>query len=146
MQNNLQSQVISGLYQLTDEWQLHLPAEFNVSMEDEDLVIWHEGFTIWCSIWSIDPEESPEEALEWIIEEQAEEAFDVDKSEKHGLVNYRYRLFEETNDYRVASVYNFTFSHTSYVQLGIYFNDEAALSTANAVCNSLKFKSSMLLH
>ncbi|KXF82841.1 hypothetical protein [Enterovibrio coralii] len=146
MQNNLQAQVVSGLYPLTEEWSLHLPSEFNVTMEDEDLVIWHEGFTIWCSVWSIDPEESPEEALEWIVEERADDAFDIQKGEDKGLVFYRYRLFEETNDFRVASLYNFSFSHSSYVQLGVYFDDEAAFETAKSICQSLSFKNAMLLH
>ncbi|MDD1780044.1 hypothetical protein LRP49_02425 [Enterovibrio sp. ZSDZ35] len=146
MQNNLQPQITSGIYRLTDEWTLDLPCEFNVTMEDEDLVIWHEGFTIWCSIWGIEPEESPEEALQWIMEEQAEDAFDIQNGEDKGLVFYRYRLFEETNNFRVASLYNFTFSHSSYVQLGIYFNDEDAFSKAKAICQSLTFTNKMLLH
>ncbi|WP_028024024.1 hypothetical protein [Enterovibrio calviensis] len=146
MHNDIESSTVSGTTALTDEWTVTLPSAFQSKMEEEDLVIWKSGLTIWCSVWGIEPEESREEALEWIAEEQAEKAFDVEQTEKEGLIFYRYRLFEETNDYSVASVYCFAFSHTNYIQLGIYVDDEADVALALDICESLSFTNHTVFH
>ncbi|MGF1768371.1 hypothetical protein L4D06_13455 [Enterovibrio makurazakiensis] len=146
MHDDIEYSTVSGNTPLTDEWTVTLPSTFQSKMEDEDLVIWKSGLTIWCSVWGIEPEESREEALEWVAEEQAEKAFDVQQTERDGLIFYRYRLFEETNDYRVASVYCFAFSHTSYIQLGIYVDDEADYAQAIKICESLSFINQTVFH
>ncbi|OEE89598.1 hypothetical protein A1OQ_11525 [Enterovibrio norvegicus FF-162] len=137
---------VSGDYPLTDEWAVTLPSTFQTKIEDEDLVIWKSGLTIWCSVWDIDYGETQQDAMAWVVEEQAEKAFDVHQTEKDGLIFYRYRLFEETNDYSVASVYCFVFSHSSYIQLGIYVDDEADYAQAIEICESMTFINMAVLH
>ncbi|MBE1275414.1 hypothetical protein [Enterovibrio baiacu] len=136
----------SGHYKLTEEWSVELPSEFKCRIEDEDLVLWQQGMTIWCSVWGIEPEETREEALAWMEEEQAEDAFDVSKTDQNDVLLYRYRLLEETNDYRVASLYCFAFSHSSYIQLGIYLDEETRFEDAQRICESIRFVNHQTMH
>ncbi|MBV7298406.1 hypothetical protein [Enterovibrio paralichthyis] len=146
MQNVNELDAVSGEYALTDEWALTLPEPFESRMEDGDLVLWRPGMTIWCFIWGIDAIESREDALEWVREDQASEAFDTFESDENGVLRYRYRLFEETNDFKVASMYGFAFSHTSYIQLGIYLDDEADYAEAVALFDSLAYTNRATFH
>ncbi len=61
--------VVEDLYQMTKEWSVSLPSKFNRRMEDDDLVIWQPGFTIWTTVWNNDKSERPEERLAWIKHE-----------------------------------------------------------------------------
>ena len=146
MHDHIEYLGVSGSYPLTDEWAVTLPSTFQTKIEDEDLVIWKSGLTIWCSVWDIDHGETQQDAMAWVVEEQAENAFDVRHIEKDGLIFYRYRLFEETNDYSVASVYCFVFSHSSYIQLGIYVDDESDYAQAIEICESMTFTNMAVLH
>lgn len=146
MQNDNEITADSGHYPLTDEWSVILPESFESRIEDGDLVLWRPGMTIWCFIWGIDPIESREEALEWVRKEESGEAFDTFESDDNGVLRYRYRLFEETNNYQVASLYGFAFSHTSYIQLGIYINDEADYAEALSIFDSLTYTNQSTFH
>ena len=47
---NPQFPIVEGRYQMTGEWSIALPGQFNRRIENQDLVIWRPGFTIWLAI------------------------------------------------------------------------------------------------
>lgn len=81
-----------------------------------------------------------------MVEAQAAEAFDVFSTDKNELIFYHYRLFEETNNYNFASLYCFVFSHTSYIQLGIYLDEETSFTEAQKICDNIYFTRIQYLH
>ena len=44
--------VVTGRHQLTAEWSIDLPGEFNRRIDDGDLVFWRPGITAFVAIWN----------------------------------------------------------------------------------------------
>ena len=58
--------VVDGHYQMTSEWSLNLDQPHNRRIEEQQLVIWRPGVTLWISVWGNDNHESIDERLTWI--------------------------------------------------------------------------------
>ena len=63
-------------YQITKEWSIHLPGKFSRRIEDESLVLWRPGFTIWIDVWGNDSSESNSERLDRIKDEASKDKYD----------------------------------------------------------------------
>jgi hypothetical protein len=50
--------VIEGRYQMTPDWAVTLPQPFNQRFEDDSLVFWRPGITVWTIVWGNDKNES----------------------------------------------------------------------------------------
>lgn len=130
--------VISGDYQMTKNWCVTLPGEFNRRIEEGDLVIWRPGMTIWTAVWGNDENKSKEECLSWIKEDISEDAFDISELRENDLLRFKYRLIEESEDERVPAFYCFAVGDSGYVQMAIYFDVEEELENAEFIWKSLK--------
>ena len=129
--------IIEGQYQMTTEWSMNLPSKFNRRFEEDDLVIWKPGFTIWTQIWGNDKDESAEARLEWIKQDTSPDAFNSVTESSNGILRYAYRLEEKAEDGRQAAFYGFSIGATSHVQIAIYFDSPADLSIAEGIWRSL---------
>ncbi len=130
--------VVAGEYALTPEWTITLPGEFSRRFEDQDLVIWRPGITLWIAVWGNDEEESPDERLSDIVDGIDVGAFDLITEEDGNLRRFRYRLNEEAADKRVAPFYCFVVGTSGHVQLAIYFDAERDVTTAETLWRSLR--------
>jgi hypothetical protein len=129
--------VIEGEYQLTNEWSITLPGQFNRRIEEGDLVIWRPGLTIWLVVWDNDDNETKEERLNWLQSEMSPGAFDIQK-ETDQLLRLGYRLKEDSDDERVAGFYGYVIGECGYVQMAVYFGDEGDITVAEALWRSLE--------
>jgi hypothetical protein len=129
--------IVEGEYRMTKDWSITLPEKFNRRMEDDDLVIWRPGFTIWVAVWGNDHEESREERLTWLQEEMSPDAFDIEELREEDVLRFAYRLNEESDDARVAAFYGFAIGSDGHVQLAIYFDDENEIELARSIWRSL---------
>jgi hypothetical protein len=129
--------IVEGTYQMTEDWSVSLPGKFNRRVEDDSLVIWRPGLTLWTSVWANDHNDSLEGRLSRIVGDASPEAFDKLIEKEEGLVRYSYRLAEESDDEREAAFYCFAIGRDGHVQMSIYFDNPEDISVAQDVWRSL---------
>lgn len=130
--------IVEGRCQITKEWVVDLPGQFNRRIEDESLVIWRPGFTVWTTVWNKDHDETPEQRLNWIQADSNPDAHSQETEKDGGLIRYAYRLEEESDDKRRPAFYCFAIGQGGHVQMAIYFDREDDLATAKRIWRSLK--------
>jgi hypothetical protein len=129
--------VVEGRYQMTSDWAVTLPQRFNRRIEDGSLVFWRPGITAWTVVWNNDNGESQQERLEWLRTDTSPDAFDAQFFTDGDVTRYSYRLTERRDEGVVHALYGFALGVNGHVQMAIYFDDEADLETARAICRSL---------
>ena len=129
--------IIEGHYQMTKDWSVTLPSQFNRRIEEGQLVIWKPGFTVWTNVWNNDNSESQEERLQWIQSDPSPDAFGKITESSDGLSRYSYRLKEDSDDDRVPAFYCFAIGEDGHVQMAMYFDSEGDLANAQAIWRSL---------
>lgn len=129
--------IVSGECQLSENWALTLPMEFNRRLEDQDLVLWRPGITIWMSLWNNDHNESIAERLAWIRDDISEEAFEVVLDGESDPGRLRYRLNEPREDGIVYALYGFVVKDMGHLQIAIYVDDEGDIETAKNILDSV---------
>jgi hypothetical protein len=129
--------VIEGRYQMTKDWSVVLPSQFNQRVEDGDLVIWKPGFTMWIVVWGNDKSQSQEERLGWLQSDSSPAAFDKITESSDGVIRYAYRLKEESGDDREPAFYCFAIGKEGHVQMAIYFDSSGDLGAAQKIWRSL---------
>ena len=129
--------VITGHYRLTEEWSFELPSEFNRRIEDESLVIWQPGFTMWIIIWNLSDGELPADRLRDLISDSSPEAFDKREASSGNVLKYSYRLAEDSGDDREAAFYGMVVGSSSHIQIAIYFDEAVQLATAHNIFESI---------
>jgi hypothetical protein len=130
--------VIEGEYQMTKNWSVTLPDRFNRRFEDNDLVLWKPGFTVWVTVWGNTHDESREARLAKLNHEISKEAFDTQVVHENGILRLAYRLKEAAKDTRVAAFCGFAVGSSGHVQVGIYFDDEGEVELAKTIWRSLR--------
>jgi hypothetical protein len=128
--------VVEGRYEMTDEWTVDLPVKFNQRIEEEQLVFWRPGFTIWVNVWGLDGE-SPRERMESLKEMISSDATDLVEESAEGILRLAYRLEEEAADGRQPGFYGFAIGSSGHVQLAMYFDDEEDAELAAQIWRSL---------
>ena len=129
--------VVQGRYQMTSDWAVTLPQQFNRRVEDGSLVFWRSGITVWVIVWGNDKEESQEERLEWLRGDTSPDAFDDESATNGDITRYSYRLTERRDEGVVHALYAFAIGVDGHVQMAIYCDDESDLETARAIYLSL---------
>lgn len=128
---------VEGNYQMTKDWSVFLPQKFKRRFEDDQLVLWRPGFTLWIAVWGNDKDQSAEERLARVKRDMSKEGFDLEEKREGALLRFAYRLKEDAPDKRVPAYYCFAIGRSGHVQMAIYFDDEATLSQARAICWSV---------
>ena len=132
--------VIEGKHQITKSWSMSLPTQFNRRIEDEDIVIWKPGFTIYIAVWNNDNNLSHESLFNSVTEDISLEAFDVNSNENGEINFFSYRLNEDINDQRVAAFYCYAISPNGYVQSVMYFDNEKDVDDAIRIWESFEYE------
>lgn len=112
---------------LSPNWSLHLPFACKLRMEDNAMVLWRPGFTIWLNAWGNDSGETIAARKAHFAKTASPEKFDEREYEQAHRLYYSYRLAEESDDERAPAIYAFSFSNDGHLQLAFYIdNDEDA--------------------
>ena len=122
---------------MTRDWAVTLPEKYNRRFEDDSLVIWRPGFTIWTIIWNNNNRKTPQERLEWIRRDASSDAFEAEILTEGGIIHYAYRLTEPREEGVVHAFYAFAIGAEGHVQMAIYFDDESELEIARRIWRSL---------
>ena len=126
--------VIKGQYQITEDWKIFLPEKFNRRFEDNQLVIWKPGFTIWIVAWENNKNESIEIRQKHFLEIMSSEAFELEKESSY----FSYRLTENHDGDIVHAYYGLMFNQSGHIQMGMYFDDESDLKLAKEIFKSIE--------
>ena len=132
--------VVEGEYQMTKNWSIVLPGKFNRRIEEDDLVLWRPGITLWIAIWGNDHDESRESRLASLRKSFSADAFDVEEVPGEDVLRISYRLNENSKDNRTAAFYGFVVGFDGHVQIAIYFDQESDLDLAKKIFLSLREK------
>lgn len=130
--------VVSGDYRLSENWIVSLPAEMNKRMEDQDMVLWRPGFTVWLALWGNDQGGSVQERLRWIQSDTSPDAFDTVLHANETPARYSYRLNEDREEGTVYAYYGFALKDVDHLQIAIYVDREADLANAELLFNSVR--------
>lgn len=133
--------VVTGNYQMTDEWSVVLPEKFNRRIEDANLVLWRPGLTFWIMIWGNDKGASEEKRLASILETASglRKEQKIERTEK--LVRLTYELPDEDSS-REQSSYNsisgYVIAHLGHVQISAYFDTSSARTLGYKIIHSVQ--------
>jgi hypothetical protein len=133
--------IVTGSYQMTDEWSVVLPEDFNRRIEDGNLILWRPALTFWIAIWGNDSGESPDKRLTSILEAASDLRSEqqIERTEK--LVRLTYELPEEDAS-RANAVYKsisgYVISPVGHVQISAYFDKPSARTLGYKVIHSVQ--------
>ena len=113
--------VVDGPYRLTDDWMVTLPFEMNRRFEDDSLVLWRRGFTIWISVWGNDHAQTCRERFEQVRRDANPERFGERLVEQAEALWFSYRLKE---NHPTPALYAFAFAPGGHIQAAMYFDAE----------------------
>lgn len=130
--------VVSGDYQLSANWAITLTQEMNRRVEDQDLVLWRPGLTVWMSLWNNDHEETIQERLEWLQSDTSPDAFDVTVQADDTSARYSYRLNEDGEEGTLFALYGFALKEDGHLQIAIYVDGEGDLADAKSLFDSIR--------
>lgn len=129
--------IVEGRYQMTENWAITLPCQFNRRIEDGSLVFWRPGITVWLIAWGNDKGETKDERLKWLTEDIAPEAFEQETLQEPDLIRIAYRLTEEQENGSVNSLNSFAIGSAGHIQMSVYFDAESELPIARQLWLSL---------
>jgi hypothetical protein len=127
-------------YQMTRQWSVILPTQFNRRIERGNLVLWRPGFTIWVAVWGNNHNKSATSRLDDIKADVSKDAFDIQEEQGTNALRLSYRLKESVDDKRCPAFYGFVVGRDGHVQIAFYFDDESDLDAAKHILQSLDEK------
>ena len=130
--------VVDGLYQLTSDWTINLPEKFNRRVENEDLVLWRPGLTMWVAVWDGEPEETAEQRMSSLMDLINPSAYDLKQESDGSTLRFGYRLREKSEDRRVPAFYAFVVAASGHIELAIYFDREEDMRIAENLWRSIE--------
>jgi hypothetical protein len=133
--------VVTGDYQLTENWRLVLPDRFNRRFEDDSLVLWRPQLTFWAIAWNNDHDETMDARLAAILAAASPHRHAEQVERTPSLVRLTYELPEEDHsrtpsEYTAISAY--VIGSIGQLQLSAYFDSPEARSVAYQVIHSVQ--------
>ena len=133
--------VVTGDYQLTADWRLVLPDQFNRRFEDDSLVLWRPQLTFWAIAWNNDHDSSMETRLASMLSAASPQRRAEQIERTSSLIRLTYELPEEDPS-RIpaenASISAYVISQNGHLQLSAYFDSPNARSVAYRVIHSVQ--------
>jgi hypothetical protein len=133
--------VVSGDYQLTENWRLVLPDRFNRRFEDDSLVLWRPQLTFWAIAWNNDHEKTMEATLATTLAAASPHRREEQIERTSSLIRLTYELPEEDLSRTPAeytSISAYVISRTGHLQLSAYFDSPVARTMAYQVIHSVQ--------
>jgi hypothetical protein len=125
--------VVTGNYQLTPIWTIYLPLNFNRRIEDESVVLWRLGITVYSRSWRNDRDEAIEAGLARLKAQISPDAFELQEEQTSASCRFSYRLVEDG----VNALYGFVITRSDYMQVAVYFDDESDIDMARTMFDSI---------
>lgn len=121
-------------FQITREWIINLPEDFENRVEDEKMIFWKTGVTVVVAAFRL-PENTHKIALlNQIQSKMPGDTLETLVSTKGEVVGLGYtRIHAKANGKKRLSLYTFTSSDTSCLQTAFYLDDPDDLPWAKSV-------------
>ena len=126
--------VVEGLYRLTADWMVTLPFQMNRRLEDDSLVLWRPGFTIWIGVYGNDGGQTCRERYERVRSDANPARFNEKLVEQPETMRFSYRLKEH---HPAPALYAFAFAPAGHIQTALYFDTESDAEMAERITTSL---------
>lgn len=131
-----------GKLDITAHWSLTLDTRYNVRVEDDSMVLWRPGITLWLLAWKNDHDESVTTRLEYFRHNISPEAFASALSGDGIVTRFSYRLNEQRAEGLVYAFHGLAFSDSGHIQCAIYVDKEADLKIARQLFSSIRYTDS----
>lgn len=113
-----------GRLQLAQEWSIVLACQMLRRFHSGSLVLWRPGFTMWINVYSSANAQPARERLAEIEARASSRATERQRSERDGVLRFRYFLVEEDDSGKVQDVcFCFALLEGRQLHLAIYFDD-----------------------
>jgi len=129
--------VVSGVYQLTQEWAITLQQPLSRRIEDGTMVLWRPTFTVRLTIWNNPKDQTAAELYSWWRSRISSEATEIAEEKQAVPARFCYRLQEERDSGVVYELDGFVFGPSSHVQVSVYFDNAAQIEEAREAFNSI---------
>ena len=127
-------------FQITKEWLINLPEDFERRVEDDKIIFWKTGITVIIAVFRIPQETGKIVLLNQIREKIPESTLETLVSTKGEIVGLGYtQIHKELDEKKRLSLYTFTASDTSCLQTAFYLDDPDDLSWAKSVWESIVY-------
>lgn len=123
--------VVSGKTPLGPHWLCTLDGEYSRRVEDDCLVLWNSGLTLWLDQYGNPQQQAIAERMEMWAADASPEAQQM----KRELDRFSYVLEEEDG---VITLNGFVFSDAGHLLVQISMDDDAFLPPARAIFKSIK--------
>jgi hypothetical protein len=144
---NPQPLVVEGITTLTDHWTLDLPGPFQRRKDDESIVFWRPGLTIFAVVWRNNRHQTKNARLSEVHADISPTATDVEVVRAGRLLRITYRLDEDAPEHEeddekpaegsVPALHTFIFGESGHVQLACYFDEESEAALAKAIARTV---------
>lgn len=133
--------IVQGDHALTDMWNVHLPAPFARRIEDDSLVLWRPGLTIWLAPWLNNHNQTQSKRLATIKGMVSPEGYDARESVHGGVTHFSYRLRDDNENGPIESLNAWAISDNEQLQMSIYFDDPTDATVAQQIVDSISIRS-----
>jgi len=121
-------------FQITHEWLINIPEDFEYRVDDERMIFWKTGMTIVAVVFRLPRDTGKLELLNQIQKKMPENALETLVSTKGKIVGLGYTQIQELADNKNRlSLYTFTASDASCLQMAFYLDNPADLDWAKSV-------------
>jgi hypothetical protein len=134
--------LVTGEYRMTKTWSISLPEEYRCRFEDDSLVIWRPGITMWISAWGMQDGETPASTLASIKSDTNYPPAEVLELQHPTCLCYG-RFYHETDNADGEpddrwTLTTFTIGQSGQVMMSVYFDEKSDLEKAKQLWLSIK--------
>ena len=127
-------------FSITKEWLINLSEDFDSRVEEGKLIYWKTGITVIAVPFRLPEETDKLSLLKQIQEKMPVDTLETMVSTKGEIVGLGYtRINNEQNEIKRLSLYTFTASDTSCLQIAFYLDNPDDLPWAKSVWERLIF-------
>jgi len=125
---------------ITEDWSVDIDDSFQRRIEDESLVFWKPGQSVWINCWGDGTHPSKAEALANVREDADPQRRQVLDEEDGDIYRFIYALTEQQDNKVRYAAYSFAVIEGQYLQMAIYFDSLDDRAWALSVARSPIFR------
>ena len=119
-------------------WTLAVELSFRMATEGDSRVLYARGRTIWVTAWTKQGDNMKAETLAFIKQQASSARQDVFEYDDGAIARYAY-LLQETDAEAQYGLHAYAITDGGYLQLAIYYNDDAHGEWADRVARSAMY-------
>lgn len=146
--------VVQGKYQITENWSIELPAQFNRRNENDHIVIWDNSLTLWLIVYDNPESLSPYDYVTSFAQNRIEQSFDEIAYGDDDSYMFAYKSIEMAmpesnilqeneiveNTLETISLTTYTAVKSSIILCNFYYENPTQSELADFMWKSLEFR------